>query len=81
MEKNIDYNNFYGFSGYPPQYSPYENIDPTSSPESNFFNPMFQYEQGYMYYRYLTQALEYKMKCKEYEKLSSKDSRNDRRVD
>ena len=45
------------------------------------FNPMLQYEQAYMYYRYLTQALEYKMKCKEYEKLSSKDSRNDRRVD
>ena len=42
MEKNIDYNNFYGFGGYPPPYSPYENIDPTSSPESNFFNPMYQ---------------------------------------
>lgn len=32
-------------------------------------NPMLQYEQGYMYYRYLTQQLEYKIKCKEYEKL------------
>lgn len=32
-------------------------------------NPMLQYEQGYMYYRYLTQQLDYKIKCKEYEKL------------
>ena len=80
MDKNTDFNNFYGFCGYPPPYSPYDYIDPTS-PESSFFSPMMQYEQGYMYYRYLTQQLEYKIKCKEYEKLSSKDSRNDRRVD
>ncbi len=32
-------------------------------------NPMLQYEQGYMYYRYLTQQLDYKIKFKEYEKL------------
>ena len=32
-------------------------------------NPMLQYEQGYMYYRYLTQQLDYKIKLKEYEKL------------
>lgn len=39
-------------------------------------NPMLQYEQGYMYYRYLTQQLDYKIKCKEYEKLCGKqDSR------
>lgn len=35
-------------------------------------NPMLQYEQGYMYYRYLTQQLDYKIKCKEYEKLCGK---------
>lgn len=34
-----------------------------------FFNPMMQYEQGYMYYRYLAQQMEYKIKCKEYEKI------------
>lgn len=79
MDKNTDFNNFYGFCGYPPPYSPYENFDPTIAADA--FNPIMQYEQGYMYYRYLTQQLEYKMKCKEYEKLSSKDSRNDRRVD
>lgn len=73
MDKNMDYN-FYG-------YSPY------SSPEgfeSNYaeFNPIAQYEQGYMYYRFLTQQLEYKIKCKEFEKMcnDNKDNRNERRV-
>ena len=37
------------------------------------FNPMLQYEQAYMYYRYLTMQMEYKIKCKEYEKMTSKD--------
>ena len=36
------------------------------------FNPLFQYEQAYMYYRYLAMQMDYKIKCKEYEKLSSK---------
>ena len=45
------------------------------------FNPIIQYEQSYMYYRYLTQAVEYKIKCKEYEKLTSKEGRPERRVD
>lgn len=79
MERNGDFNpnmnNFsYGFSpyggGYPP-YNCYEGMngmDPSNG-EFDFFNPMMQYEQGYMYYRYLSQQLEYKIKCKEYEKL------------
>ncbi len=46
------------------------------------FNPVIQYEQAYMYYRYLTQNIEYKIKCKEYEKLCSKDnSRQDKRIE
>ena len=49
--------------------------------QDSAFNPMQQYEQAYMYYRYLTQAVEYKIKCKEYEKLVSKETRNERRVD
>ena len=43
-------------------------------------NPMLQYEQGYMYYRYLTQQLDYKIKCKEYEKLCG-NPRSERRVE
>jgi len=46
--------------------------------EANF-NPILQYEQGYMYYRYLTQQLEYKIKCKEYEKMNG--NRAERRVE
>lgn len=37
-----------------------------------YFNPIAQYEQGYMYYKFLTQQLEYKIKCKELENLSKK---------
>lgn len=77
MEKNTDFNNFGGFYGYSP-FPPYECFDPNLT--DNAFNPVAQYEQGYMYYRYLTQALEYKIKCKEFEKLNEKDSRVERRV-
>lgn len=72
----MDYNNFNGFYGFPP-YSPYENFEPQLGEPA--FNPIVQYEQGYMYYRYLTQQLEYKMKCKEYEKLNG--NKTERRVD
>ena len=60
-------------------YSPYDGFDPFMGDAS--FNPMSQYEQGYMYYKYLTQAVEYKIKCKEYEKLCGRDIRNERRVE
>ncbi len=70
----MDYNNFNGFYGYPP----YENYDPSMA---DAFNPIMQYEQGYMYYRYLTQQLEYKIKCKEYEKINGKENRSERRMD
>lgn len=45
---------------------PYDMQDP--------FSPMAQYEQGYMYYKFLTQQMEYKIRCKEFEKLNSKIS-------
>jgi len=45
------------------------------------FNPMMQYEQAFYYYRYLCMQMDYKIKCKEYEKLcnNSSHSTNDRR--
>lgn len=82
LEKNADYNNFYGFTGYPP-YSSFENMD-TTYMDNPMFNPMMQYEQAYMYYRYMTQQLDYKIKCKEYEKLcngSKQDNKAERRID
>lgn len=75
MEKNTNYSGYNGFYGYPP-FSAYENFDPNLA--DNAFDPMYQYEQGFMYYRYLTQAMEYKIKCKEFEKINSKDIRTDR---
>ena len=56
MEKNTDFSPYDLDSGFADMYK-----DP-------MMNPMFQYEQAYMYYRYLTQQMDYKIKCKEYEK-------------
>ena len=76
MDKN-DLNNFYGFPGF-------TNPSPDSfDSQYSEFNPITQYEQGYMYYRFLTQQLEYKIKFKEYEKLCNQNrdaNRNERRV-
>ena len=71
-------NNFYGM----PPYNYDTNYD-TSIGDNNIFNPITQYEQAYMYYRYMTQLMEYKIKCKEYDKLcnnfgKSESSKNSR---
>ena len=58
MDKNVDYN-YYGmppFSG-PNMYD--MNADPTM-------------DSNAMFNRYLSMQMEYKIKCKEYEKLTSK---------
>lgn len=74
MEKNMDMNGFCSFP--PPYYGGYENnYDPNI--DNQMFNPMVQYEQAYMYYRYMTQQVEYKIKCKEYDKLCNSSSRNE----
>ncbi len=63
-----------------------------TSPEMNdiyrdpMFNPMVQYEQAYCYYRYLCMQMDYKIKCKEYEKLCNNShnmntERSQRRVE
>lgn len=78
MDKNMDMNNF-GFSPYGNYDMRYDQM----MDEGNMFNPIIQYEQAYMYYRYLTQQLEYKIKCKEYEKLCGKQEnyRGERKVE
>lgn len=76
MDRNMDMN---GFCGFPPPYSGYEtNFDPNMN-DNTMFNPMLQYEHAYMYYRYMTQQLEYKIKCKEYDKICNTNTRNERR--
>lgn len=47
------------------------------------FNPIAQYEQAYYYYRYLCMQMDYKIKCKEYEKMcnSNNSDKSQRRVE
>lgn len=76
MDRNYDYSTYNPYSFDP------NNMDNMNSNDNNMFNPMIQYEQAYMYYRYLSEQMEYKIKCKEYEKLSSKsDSQNNRKIE
>lgn len=61
-------------NGFMPSYMDY-NMQNNPSPDMNdpILNPMFQYEQGYCYYRYLCMQMDYKIKCKEYEKMCKSD--------
>lgn len=65
-------NNFYGM----PPYN-YDNNFDGSFGDNPMFNPIMQYEQAYMYYKYLTQQIEYKIKCKEYDKLCGTSGRSE----
>ncbi|MCI8620960.1 MAG: hypothetical protein HFJ50_04185 [Clostridia bacterium] len=69
MDKKTDFQGFGGFSPYD-MPNDYNMNDMYSDP---MFSPMLQYEQAYMYYRYLAMQMEYKIKCKEYDKMISKD--------
>lgn len=68
MDKNQPFFDPYNFSVQQNTMQP-SNIDPAIDP--TMANPMMYYEQQYMYYKYLTQVLEYKIKLKEYEKLNN----------
>lgn len=71
MDRNMDFGGFDNMNFDPNMV---DNIyrDP-------MFNPMLQYEQAYMYYRYMSQQMEYKIKCKEYDKLCGKEK--ERRIE
>ncbi len=78
MDKNID------FGGY----SPLDNMNNIGFDmgmnemyKDPMFNPMIQYEQAYMYYRYLAMQMEYKIKCKEYDKICDKQEKSNRRIE
>lgn len=73
MDKNQPFFDPYNFNNISQQQIPNANIDPTID---NMANPMMYYEQQYMYYRYLTQVLEYKIKLKELEKLNMANGNN-----
>ena len=65
------------FNNMPPfmDFSMFQQMQGAPSPDMNdlyrdpMFNPMAQYEQAYCYYRYLCMQMDYKIKCKEYEKM------------
>lgn len=71
MEK--DYDNFF------PPYMDYSQIPQKNNFEYNdpFMDPIMHYEQRYTYYKFLCMQLEYKMKCKEYDKLYRNNSSNE----
>ena len=64
MERKMDFHNSGSYAGY-------ENAFETDP----MVNPVLQYEQAYMYYKYLTQQVEYRIKCKEYDKIARGDVR------
>lgn len=79
MERSSEFNGF----------SPYENMNMNFNPnivnenmyQDPMFNPMIQYEQAYMYYRYLSQQMDYKIKCKEYDRLLGNREQKERRIE
>ncbi len=63
MEKDFnDLQNNFGFQN---------GFDPNDIYKDSMFNPIAQYEQAYIYYKYLCMQMDYKIKCKEYENLCS----------
>lgn len=61
MEKEFS-NPYMDFSAPP-------GIDYNEMYKDPMFNPVAQYEQACVYYKYLCMQMDYKIKCKEYEKL------------
>ena len=71
MEKNQNFFDPYNFSMQPNM--PHQQMQqPEIIPGvENPMNPSMYYEQQYMYYRYLTQVVDYKIKQKELDKLNN----------
>ncbi|MCI8640466.1 MAG: hypothetical protein HFJ59_01125 [Clostridia bacterium] len=78
MEK--DFNNmppFMDFSMFN-QFGQGCNTDMNDIYKDPMFNPMMQYEQAYCYYKCLCMQMDYKIKCKEYEKMCNSNSNNEK---
>ena len=80
------------FNNMPPfmDFSMFQQMQGSPSPDMSdiyrdpMFNPMAQYEQAYLYYRYMCMQMDYKIKCKEYEKMcntSYNSEKTQRRVE
>lgn len=62
------------FNGYVPPFVDNNNFDMNDMYRDPMFNPIMQYEQAYSYYKYLCMQMDYKIKCKEYEKMCSNNN-------
>ena len=71
---------FNGYNYMPPYMD--SNVDMNDLYKDPMFNPIMQYEQAFSYYRYLCMQMDYKIKCKEYEKLcNSSSEKKERRIE
>ena len=70
------------FNGYPPymDFNTMQGMDYNEMYKDPMFNPVVQYEQAYTYYRYMCMQMDYKIKCKEYEKLCAGKSEKPKTV-
>ena len=71
MERD-DFQYFSNQGNIPPQ------MDMTDFYKDPMFNPIMQYEQAYSYYKYLCMQMDYKIKCKEYEKMCTPSNRQEK---
>ena len=77
FNENVNYNPYYVNNGF----------DMNEMYKDSMFNPIAQYEQAYTYYKYLCMQMDYKIKCKEYDKMcnspnqSNTNERTQRRVE
>lgn len=75
MPPFMDFSTFQQMNGFTSPSNP----DMNEIYRDPMFNPMAQYEQAFLYYRYLCMQMYYKIKCKEYEKMcSNSQSTNER---
>ena len=81
MPPFMDFSTFQQMNGFNTSGGP----DMNELYKDPMFNPMAQYEQAFLYYRYLCMQMDYKIKCKEYEKMcntqNTSNERNSRRVE
>ena len=74
MDKDFsDYQNYNMQNGF--SNNSFNGFDSNDIYKDPMFNPIMQYEQAYSYYKYLCMQVDYKIKCKEYEKLCAQQQR------
>lgn len=70
MDKNQPFFDPYNFNMQNQMPQQNEMNNQIMDPVPNMMGPSMYYEQQYMYYKYLTQMLEYKIKLKEFESIN-----------